>query len=736
MTTTFVRSTALCAVLAAASAWAVVDVEIRNGDKVTGTISPATETETFRFRVPKGALITAKAAAAKKGLLLRVRLKDPDGAQVGGTIEGKSATFSKTPAAVSGLYTVEITSKDGVAVGDYSFAATWKSPTSYGGKLALTAAVPYEVNFSADAGATATFAVKKTTKKSAAAPALATLTYPDATVEPLSGATQKRLLDRTGDCVLAVSSATAGDATATVKIKPPKSSNRKYALTKKAIGGRDDEDTAFSTIVGPEGGPIVFPPVAPGQPGAELVGSGVLVPAGALPVGTSIVIATAPDIETGPGQSGAGTTVEFGPDGLVFGTNASPKTATVTIPFDPSFLEMTDAITIFTRNAKGVVTAVPKPYDFDRDLYTVSFQTGHFSSFRAMSSTPLPTGGNFFTVATNVDARDVCLANDPTTETQSVSFFYVAEGTNRTVGSIYFDGTATLPQYKHRTWVGGGTQTTLPAGRTQIQFVENVNTVFALTDGTLFVGTKTQIFRVDPTTGVVTLLAGTGSAGDSGDGGAAVSATFTNIRNVVGDDNGGLFVADDGAHRIRFINTTDGVIAAWAGDGTFGVGVDGQSPATTAFIGPSDMSIAPSGGMYVADGGRVRLINPSAVAAPVNGTVAGAADGDVGSTGDDGGPTAALFESIVGVSQYFDPQAPANDEVAVVDAVDHTLRLVDLSGGQVRLVAGAHGTPGFNGDFGSSPGRLRAPSAVVGLPGFFCIADQGNRRVRLLFLGQ
>jgi hypothetical protein len=733
MATTFVRSTALWILLAAASAWAAVDVEIRNGDKVTGTISPATETEILRFRVPKGAAITAKAAAAKKGLLLRVRLKDPNGAYVGGPVEGKSATFSKTKAEVSGLYSVEITSKDGVAVGDYSFAATWKSPTSYGGKLALAAAVPSEVNFSADAGATATLAVKKTSKKSAAAPVLATLTYPDATVEPLSGAAQKRLLDSTGDCVLAVSSATAGDATATVKIKPPKPSARKYALTSKAIGGGDG-DTAFSAIVGPEGGPIVFPPVAPGQPGAELVGSGVLVPAGALPVGTSIVIATAPDIDVGIGQTGAGTTVAFGPDGLVFGTKSAPKTATVTIPFDPSFLELTDDVTIFTRNAKGVVTAVPKPYDFDRDHYTVSFQTSHFSSFRAMSSTPLPTGGNFFTVATNVDAQDVCVANDPTTETQTVSFFYVAEGAGRTVGSIYTGGTTT--PFQHRTWVGGGTQTTLPAGRTQVQFVENVNTVFALSDGTLFVGTKTQIFRVDPTTGDVTLLAGTGSAGDSGDSGAAVSATFTNIRNVVGDESGGLFVADDGAHRIRFIDLSSGGIVAWAGNGTFGVGVDGQSPATTAFIGPSDMSFAPSGGLYVADGGRIRLINPAAAAAPVNVTVAGASDGDVGSTGDGGAPSAALFEGAFGLMQYFDVQNPTNDELAVVDGVDHTLRVLDFTGGTVQLLAGAHDTPGFNGDFGSTPGRLRTPQSVAGISTLLCVADQGNARVRLLFPGQ
>ena len=44
--------------LAAATAFAGVDAEVGNGDKITGTISPATESETFRVRVPNGAKIS------------------------------------------------------------------------------------------------------------------------------------------------------------------------------------------------------------------------------------------------------------------------------------------------------------------------------------------------------------------------------------------------------------------------------------------------------------------------------------------------------------------------------------------------------------------------------------------------------------------------------------------------------------------------------------------------------
>jgi hypothetical protein len=725
MSTALVRSSALCAALVAASAWAEVDVEIRNGDKVTGTLSPATEIETLRMRVPKDAVITLKGAAGKKGPKIRMVLKDPSGAEIAHA-EGKSASIAKQTAAVSGLYSVEITSLDGKTDGDYSFAATWKSRTLYGGNRPLAANVDDVVEFSADAGATATFAVKKA-KKSAAEPALKTLTFPDYSVDPLSGTTQKRALNQTGDFALAVSSAVAGDVTTTVKIKPPKASARKYALTKAALG---EGGTAFSTIVGPEGGPIQFPEVPSGEPGAELVGSGVVVPPGALPVGTSIVIGTAPDIPVDANQTGAGTTVEFGPDGLVFGTKNNPKTATVTIPFDPAFVGMQETLTIYTRNTKGVVSPVPKPYDFDDVHNTVSFATGHFSSFRVVSSLPSPTSGNFLTVANVADPEDVCIAYDQSPgATPAQTLFYVAEGDGKTVGAIRTGSGTTA--FVHETWVGGGTQTTLPAGRTQFQFVDKVNTVYATTDGTLYVGTTTQVFSVDPLTGTVTLLAGSGAVGDSGDNGPSKQAKFTNIRNILAFENGNFYIADDGAHRIRYF--TDFLVQPWAGNGTFGVGADGGSVATTAFVGPADMAFATNGALYVADGARIRRIDPVAA---VNVTVAGAADGSSGSTGDGGAPSAALFERIDGLSQNIDTAHPTDDEVVVVDGIDHTLRVLDFTAGAVSLVAGAHGTPGFNGDIGSTPGRLRNPTSVVSIAGILCIADKGNGRVRLIIPGQ
>jgi len=720
------RATALFAVFLAATALASIDVEIRNGDRVTGTLSPGTEVEVVRFRVPQDALITLKGAAVKKGVpQVHLDLKTPGGGAPVASAEGKTATISKWKATESGVWSVEISSKDHATTGDYSLSVAWKSATSYGGKRAVVGGA-LDLNFSADADATATFAVKKV-KKSAAAPELSLLTYvPELSVDHLFGASAKRKLGRTGDCVLHVTSPADGDATATVKIKPPKASNRKYALTEKALGVGD---AAFAALVGPAGGLVEFPSGGAGA-GAQLDGSSVLVPSGALPVGTAIVISTAPDIPPTGGGVGVGATVAFGPDGLRFDASDKTKVATITIPFDPSFAAQKDQITIYTRDAKGAVKPVPRPYDFAADFKTVSFASSHFSSYQAQG--PIPTGGNFISIGTITESRDICSAVDLNSTQSGPLAVFIAEGAARTVGAIRVSVSA--PGFVRETWVGGGTQTQLPASRLQFQFPGDVTAVFQDASQILYCATATQIFVVDPTSGQVTLAAGTGAVGDSGDQGPPLQANFTNIRRLLADDNGGLFIIDVGAHRIRFMTAAQ--IVAWAGNGTQGIGADGGSVATTAFVGPSAMSLAPTGGLYVADGARIRWLDPNALSAPVNATIAGSSTGATGSTGDGGQPAAALFQHVEAIGMYFDPSDSGHDELMVVDDVDQTVRQLDFTGGTVTLIAGSHGTPGYSGDRGNLPGLLNGPNGIVADPGLLYVSDKGNQKIRALLLTQ
>ena len=57
--------------LAASSAFADLDVQIGNGDKVTSTLNPAGEAETFRFDCPAGAKLTVVATTPDLGAIAR-----------------------------------------------------------------------------------------------------------------------------------------------------------------------------------------------------------------------------------------------------------------------------------------------------------------------------------------------------------------------------------------------------------------------------------------------------------------------------------------------------------------------------------------------------------------------------------------------------------------------------------------------------------------------------------------
>jgi hypothetical protein len=85
-------------------------------------------------------------------------------------------------------------------------------------------------------------------------------------------------------------------------------------------------------------------------------------------------------------------------------------------------------------------------------------------------------------------------------------------------------------------------------------------------DGTIVAAKDNQVVSVSPL-GTRTVLAGTGAAGFSGDGGPATAATLNNVRDVAQGPPGAIFVADFGNNRVRRIGP-GGIIRTVAGGGT------------------------------------------------------------------------------------------------------------------------------------------------------------------------
>ena len=118
--------------------------------------------------------------------------------------------------------------------------------------------------------------------------------------------------------------------------------------------------------------------------------------------------------------------------------------------------------------------------------------------------------------------------------------------------------------------------------------------------------------RVIDSSGRIQTVAGSGSGGAFGDGGAATSAGLNSPSGVYVDDVGNIFIADSGNHRIRKVNR-HGIISTYAGTGQPGFSGDGGRAFEAQFDRPTDIFGDGDGNLYVVDhnNNRVRKISPA-----------------------------------------------------------------------------------------------------------------------------
>lgn len=135
-------------------------------------------------------------------------------------------------------------------------------------------------------------------------------------------------------------------------------------------------------------------------------------------------------------------------------------------------------------------------------------------------------------------------------------------------------------------------------------------------EGRLYIGDSFnhRIRRVEPRTGVITTVAGTGRRGEGGDGGPAREADITYSGGLLLDGRGGLLYTDQATHRVRRIDLETGMIRTVAGTGRWDFGGDGGPALEASFHLPGVMALAPDGALLVVDkwNGRVRRVDLAA----------------------------------------------------------------------------------------------------------------------------
>jgi streptogramin lyase len=268
--------------------------------------------------------------------------------------------------------------------------------------------------------------------------------------------------------------------------------------------------------------------------------------------------------------------------------------------------------------------------------------------------------------------------------------------------------------------VAGGGPNNLPALEANLA---NPRAAAVDSSGNTYIAAQGQnrVFKVDPS-GTLTVVAGNGAPGFSGDGGPATSATLNSPYGVAVDSSGNIFIADTGNQRIREVDHSTGNITTVAGNGAAGYGSDGGPATSTSLYAPNGVAVDSFGDVFIADTGnqRIREVNTS------NHNISTVAGNGAAGYGSDG--VAATSTSL-----YY-PEGVAVDgsgNIYIADTYNNRIREVDASTHNISTVAGT-GTYGYNGDgVAATSVNLSHPFGVaVDSTGNIYIDDTYSYRIR------
>ncbi|MFD1143640.1 T9SS type A sorting domain-containing protein [Larkinella insperata] len=289
---------------------------------------------------------------------------------------------------------------------------------------------------------------------------------------------------------------------------------------------------------------------------------------------------------------------------------------------------------------------------------------------------------------------------------------FIADESNHRIRKVAPNGTITTVAGNG---VGGFSGDGGPATQARLQFPTGV---VVDSQGNLFIADPiNQRVRKVASNGVITTVAGTGTAGFRGDGGAATSAQLNNPDELAVDGKGNLYIADQNNNRIRKVSSA-GIITTVAGTGSAGFSGDG-GPATQAQLHkPEAVAVDASGNLYIADAlnHRVRKVAANGIIT----TVAG------GGAGEDG--------SLATQTNLYVPTDVAVDPAGnlfIAQSEIHLVRMV-APNGIIRTVAGSKDGENFSGDGGvATSARLNFPEGIaLDGKGNLFIADEANDRIR------
>jgi hypothetical protein len=224
----------------------------------------------------------------------------------------------------------------------------------------------------------------------------------------------------------------------------------------------------------------------------------------------------------------------------------------------------------------------------------------------------------------------------------------------------------------------------------------------------------------------INTVAGTGLPGFTGDGGKATSAELFSPRGVFVDATQNIFISDTGNSFVRVVSALSGSISLFAGNGFLGFSGDGAAGTNAALFLPAGVGTDGVGDIFIADT-QNNAIRELVASTGLMQTVAGRGGAACNFSGNGVSATQSAL-----LCSPADVVVDGFGNIFIADTGNHVVREVVFSTGNIQTVAGIGGSPGFSGDAGfATQAQLHSPTGIFvdGSDDIF-IADTGNNVIR------